>query len=520
MQLFSIGLEKLNGDGTSKKDSSGKRIRTYNNDDITEYARLWTGFTCQTQRGNIEMRGSFNAIDPMTINLQWRDTFPKMGLDKKYIGDGFVLCSDLPSKSFLSTGAKYRLLGNMTQSDILDTSDVKSIPQLDPSSSLFKLLCNSNSNGMCSFAGVVTLSYNLSCEGIECTIPQDPHIVQVTESVYYEYVKPACVNFPFSSTEVRTIVIADDGKIALTRNEDPLDSLHSLTYFRVQWQNKEFPNNSKNQCGGGVCEVWNEKCLCRTSAAVKTVFNSLPRKEQILTQLHIAAPSPYLKDYINVESHRNFAVLSTNSNYTMDTAFKVEDHFGRTLYLKNMASNAILLRWDNDTETKFTFRNPPSFYGHRPEVKDAYDETDAGLDHYVYHQNTAPFMALHFIKRFGLSNPSPRYVEAVSLAFTSGRYKVSSAQGDVSFGSGKYGDLAATVAGVLLDSESRETLLDFDPSYGSIREPIVKVISLMRSLEFSQTDGEYKSLCKCPLYTTVYRICIFFSYLDITKFTD
>ncbi len=71
MQLFSIGLEKLNADGTSKRDSNGKKIKTYSNDDIMEYARLWTGFTTHAQRGNIEMRGELNTIDPMRINLQW-----------------------------------------------------------------------------------------------------------------------------------------------------------------------------------------------------------------------------------------------------------------------------------------------------------------------------------------------------------------------------------------------------------------------------------------------------------------
>jgi uncharacterized protein (DUF1800 family) len=44
MQLFSIGLIKLNIDGTPKLDSDGDTIATYNNDDITEYARVWTGF--------------------------------------------------------------------------------------------------------------------------------------------------------------------------------------------------------------------------------------------------------------------------------------------------------------------------------------------------------------------------------------------------------------------------------------------------------------------------------------------
>lgn len=43
MQLFSIGLYELNQDGTHKLDSLGKDIPTYNNNDIKEFAKIFTG---------------------------------------------------------------------------------------------------------------------------------------------------------------------------------------------------------------------------------------------------------------------------------------------------------------------------------------------------------------------------------------------------------------------------------------------------------------------------------------------
>ncbi|MEI6533856.1 MAG: DUF1800 family protein [Verrucomicrobiaceae bacterium] len=45
MQLFSIGLWQLNSDGTRKLDGQGKFIASYNNGDITELARVFTGLT-------------------------------------------------------------------------------------------------------------------------------------------------------------------------------------------------------------------------------------------------------------------------------------------------------------------------------------------------------------------------------------------------------------------------------------------------------------------------------------------
>lgn len=45
MQLFSIGLYELNLDGTQKMDAQGDPISTYDNDDIGEFAKIFTGFS-------------------------------------------------------------------------------------------------------------------------------------------------------------------------------------------------------------------------------------------------------------------------------------------------------------------------------------------------------------------------------------------------------------------------------------------------------------------------------------------
>ena len=44
MQLFTIGLYELNDDGTLKRDSNGEPIETYTQDDITNLARVFTGY--------------------------------------------------------------------------------------------------------------------------------------------------------------------------------------------------------------------------------------------------------------------------------------------------------------------------------------------------------------------------------------------------------------------------------------------------------------------------------------------
>ena len=82
MQLFSVGLYKLNVDGTRKLEN-GTSVRSYTNLDITEYAKVYTGFSRRYGRGNIETDSRFarwrqNKIDPMEIDAEYRDHLPKV----------------------------------------------------------------------------------------------------------------------------------------------------------------------------------------------------------------------------------------------------------------------------------------------------------------------------------------------------------------------------------------------------------------------------------------------------------
>jgi len=51
MQLFTIGLYQLNTDGTEKRDASGKRIETYSQTDVSNLARVFTGYDFDTSDG-------------------------------------------------------------------------------------------------------------------------------------------------------------------------------------------------------------------------------------------------------------------------------------------------------------------------------------------------------------------------------------------------------------------------------------------------------------------------------------
>lgn len=97
----------------------GEPIQTYDNTNIQTFARAWTGFERQGTRSNYEgYRWNPNKIDPMRLIGEKRDPFPKIDLKEGYIGDGYPLCADLPSKHFLKKGALYRAIGNSNRPEL------------------------------------------------------------------------------------------------------------------------------------------------------------------------------------------------------------------------------------------------------------------------------------------------------------------------------------------------------------------------------------------------------------------
>ena len=200
MQLFTIGMHKLNKDGTRVLDSNGNPVRAYTNDDIVEYARVWTGFEARALRGNIENIYERNNVDPLRINMEYRDVFPKMGLDRKYIGDGVPLCVDLPTKHFLKKGATYRLLGGSPAPTLMSdpkewlTDKVAKRLKLLPNgvTSLFYKLCGTLNASNCTQKPKIVLNANLGCSGTECSV-DTVRVVEVGTGIYYEYVPMPCV---------------------------------------------------------------------------------------------------------------------------------------------------------------------------------------------------------------------------------------------------------------------------------------------------------------------------------------
>jgi uncharacterized protein (DUF1800 family) len=102
------------------------------------------------------------------------------------------------------------------------------------------------------------------------------------------------------------------------------------------------------------------------------------------------------------------------------------------------------------------------------------------LDSVMAHPNIAPFISKQLIQHLVTSNPSSAYIGRVAAAFNSG-----SSNG---FGSGTKGDLKATIAAVLLDTEARDANVAAQANFGKLQEPALYIANVLRAMN-GATDG-------------------------------
>lgn len=99
LQLFSIGVDELNLDGTPKLDAEGKRIPAYTQETINNFARVFTGWNLaankQTTINGVAIN-VFNYQDPMVVSReQNHDTASKQLLNNQILPPNQTSAADL-----------------------------------------------------------------------------------------------------------------------------------------------------------------------------------------------------------------------------------------------------------------------------------------------------------------------------------------------------------------------------------------------------------------------------------------
>ncbi|MCB1688515.1 MAG: DUF1800 domain-containing protein [Halioglobus sp.] len=121
-----------------------------------------------------------------------------------------------------------------------------------------------------------------------------------------------------------------------------------------------------------------------------------------------------------------------------------------------------------------------------PENTPGDQSIDLALDGIFAHPNVGPFVGRQLIQRFVTSAPSPAYVSRVAAAFDRGDYELPSG---TRVGSGERGDLKAVIAAILMDVEARSAASAEDPTFGKLREPVLRFTHWARAFEVNSADA-------------------------------
>lgn len=391
--------------------------------DVLNVARVLTGFTTSPAKNSRGEYHKSNMIDPMYIDSDAHDKFPKPDLQGHFLGDGRPLCEDLPTNGFLAAGAQFEYVGGRTGSDVLT---------LRNDSALGQVLCG-GSTASCEPSFRRTLTETVACVGDECGASL---VVEVNVGgFHFLYLRPVCVQLFFEDGD--TVVINDVGEVQ--QNDGAV--------FQVSWADVSPP------AAGSY----------NATVTTAPMFDYVPSSWDVENQLAITTEAP---------SSTCSVCDGDVKAYGVEGAFTIFE-VGGTFY-RNIKSNVGLQGVVN------TFRNPPVFVkGTMNKVLQSRAieaEVEALLDHLVSHRSTPASFGRKLIQQLTVSNPSVTYLENVAYAFETGSYD------GISY-SGSHGDLAATVAAVILHPEASGTT-------GALREPMLKIIHFMRAMGYQDAAAQ------------------------------
>ncbi|MGK3755410.1 MAG: hypothetical protein ACI8RD_007719 [Bacillariaceae sp.] len=196
----------------------------------------------------------------------------QLGLDKKFIGDGYPLCSDLPPQYFLKKGATYRILGAKANPDyVIDpntwwgTAGPKRV-SLDTDSVLAAALSGGKNK--------VVLQNDIECTGIECDM-LEPRTIEVVPGLWYEYIRPPCVNQAFYNNGKSIYSLSNTERYKSLQCGNP-KLLDASTVCRIISDNRNFGRRKELFSSERV--LYDEAVLRCTEPDILQMPVTLPRR--------------------------------------------------------------------------------------------------------------------------------------------------------------------------------------------------------------------------------------------------
>lgn len=126
---------------------------------------------------------------------------------------------------------------------------------------------------------------------------------------------------------------------------------------------------------------------------------------------------------------------------------------------------------------QFHSQSSKSFLGHTIPANSGLsptEELEQALRVIADHPNVAPFISKQLIQRFVTSNPSPQYIAGVAGVFETSK-----------------GNLGAVIKAILLSPEARQREVALHPTFGKLREPVLRLSALLRATGGVSVSGEF-----------------------------
>mgnify|MGYP000751540405 FL=1 len=136
-------------------------------------------------------------------------------------------------------------------------------------------------------------------------------------------------------------------------------------------------------------------------------------------------------------------------------------------------------RWSRPQTTSEHSMLEKTFLGTTiPANTDASTSMKIALDTLFNHPNVGPFFSKQMIQRLVTSNPSAGYVDRVAKIFNNN-------------GSGVRGDLRAVFKAILLDDEATNAAGLTSPTFGKVREPVLRFTQWARNFGATSQSGNW-----------------------------
>ncbi|WP_411289869.1 DUF1800 family protein [Sphingorhabdus sp.] len=137
-------------------------------------------------------------------------------------------------------------------------------------------------------------------------------------------------------------------------------------------------------------------------------------------------------------------------------------------------------KWERPSTTSQHSTLEATFLGTTiPANTDGTTALKTALDALFNHANVGPFFGRQMIQRLVTSNPSPAYVDRVARVFNDN-------------GSGVRGDLRAVFKAILLDAEATNAAGLTTPTFGKVREPMLRFVQWARTFGATSTSGNWR----------------------------